>query len=355
MGGQRDAGRIPRLHPGVAGRIQLRETVLRPVREQLDQRPDDLLPGQWKTGRGAAHRAQPAARRGGIVPVPVDGRSGARLGGDRGRLREPVSPRAQPRRGALRRVPRGDPGAGARARMTTRDAPGVRERLERALEPWQEPGAAELCAALEELVSNAARPGERLDVERLKPAVQPLSRAGGGAPPLLGGRAQPRPPALEELVSTAARPGERLAVERLKPAVQPLSRSGGVAHQFLEGCAQLRRAALEELVSNAARPGERLDVERLKPAVYRVRIGSAPGRDLVLKRHPPAVAQTDRLVVERWLPALELADGCPQLLAAVAEHEGSWVWHVYEDLGDGNLAADRPSWRLDPAVGFLAA
>src|SRR2546429_3590244 len=57
MGGQRDAGRIPRLHPGVAGRIQLRETVLRPVREQLDQRPDDLLPGQWKTGRGAAHRA----------------------------------------------------------------------------------------------------------------------------------------------------------------------------------------------------------------------------------------------------------------------------------------------------------
>ena len=135
--------------------------------------------------------------------------------------------------------------------MTTRDAAGVRERLERALEPWQEPGVAELCAVL------------------------------------------------------------------------------------------------EELVSNAARPGERLDVERLKPAVYRVRIGSAPGRDLVLKRHPPAVAQTDRLVVERWLPALELADGCPQLLAAVAEHEGSWVWHVYEDLGDGNLAADRLSWRSE--------
>src|SRR5205085_1228026 len=73
------------------------------------------------------------------------------------------------------------------------------------------------------------------------------------------------------------------------------------------------------------------------------------------KRHPPAVAQTDRLVVERWLPALELADGCPQLLAAVAEREGSWVWHVYKDLGDGNLAADRLSWRLDAAVDFMAA
>jgi len=59
-------------------------------------------------------------------------------------------------------------------------------------------------------------------------------------------------------------------------------------------------------------------------------------------------------VVERWLPAFDLGDGCPQLLAAVAEPEGSWVWHVYEDLGDGNLAADRLPWRLDAAVDFMA-
>jgi len=59
-------------------------------------------------------------------------------------------------------------------------------------------------------------------------------------------------------------------------------------------------------------------------------------------------------VVERWLPALELADGCPQLLATVAEREGCWVWHVYEDLGDGNLAAQRLPWRLDAAVDFMA-
>jgi len=30
------------------------------------------------------------------------------------------------------------------------------------------------------------------------------------------------------------------------------------------------------------------------------------------------------------------------------------VWHVYEDLGDGNLAAERLPWRLDAAVDFMA-
>ena len=85
--------------------------------------------------------------------------------------------------------------------MTTPGAAGVRERLERSFEPWQEPGAAELCAALEDLVGSAARPG---------------------AP---------------------------------------------------------------------------LHLDRLKPAVYRLKIGSTPGRALIIKRHPPAVAQTDRLVV----------------------------------------------------------
>src|SRR5437762_10822529 len=143
--------------------------------------------------------------------------------------------------------------------MTTRGVAGVRERLERSLERWQEPGAAELCEAV----------GELLD--------------------------------------------------------------------------------------GASRPGEGLQLERLKPAVYRLKVGSTPGRALIAKRHPPAVAQTDRLVVERWLPALDLGDGCPQLLAAAAEREGSWVWHVYEDLGDGNLAAGRLPWRLDAAVDFMAA
>src|SRR5207248_1678961 len=201
---------------------------------------------------------QPPARRRGAVSLPVDGRSGARAGRDRGRLRATLPPRAPARRRALRRLSRGDPGPGACPHMTTRGVAGVRERLERSLERWQEPGATELC----------------------------------------------------------------------------------------EGVA--------ELLGDAARAGERLHIERLKPAVYRLKVGEAPGRALVLKRHPPAVAQADRLVAERWLPAIDLADGCPQLLTAVAEREGCWVWHVYEDLGDGNLAGERQPWRLDAAVDAAA-
>src|SRR5256885_11959095 len=120
------------------------------------------------------------------------------------------------------------------------------------------------------------------------------------------------------------------------------------------GAAELCEA-VGELLGGASRPGEGLQLERLKPAVYRLKVGSTPGRALIAKRHPPAAAQTDRLVVERWLPALDLGDGCPQLLAAAAEREGCWVWHVYEDLGDGNLAAGRLPWRLDAAVDFMAA
>jgi len=101
-------------------------------------------------------------------------------------------------------------------------------------------------------------------------------------------------------------------------------------------------------------PGKTMQLERLKQAVYRCRIGRGADRTLVLKRHTPAIAQADRLVVERWLPALGLADGCPRLLAAAAEREGCWVWHVYEDVGDENLARQRLPWRLDAAVDFIA-
>src|SRR5205814_186922 len=132
--------------------------------------------------------------------------------------------------------------------------------------------------------------------------------------------------------------------ERLERSLEPWLEPG--AAELCEGVA--------ELLGDSVGPGERLHLERLKPAVYRLKVGDAPGRALVLKRHPPAVAQADRLVAERWLPAIDLADGCPQLLTAVAEREGCWVWHVYEDLGDGNLAGERLPWRLDAAVDFMA-
>jgi hypothetical protein len=97
-----------------------------------------------------------------------------------------------------------------------------------------------------------------------------------------------------------------------------------------------------------------MQLERLKQAVYRLRLDGASDRALVLKRHPPTVAEADRLVAERWLPAIGLGDSCPRLVAAAAEREGRWVWHVYEDLGDEGLAVQRVPRRLAAAVDFIA-
>jgi thiamine kinase-like enzyme len=95
-------------------------------------------------------------------------------------------------------------------------------------------------------------------------------------------------------------------------------------------------------------------VERLKRAVYRLHIGSGSEHTLVLKRHTPALAHVDRLLVERWLPAIGCADRCPGLLAAAADRGGRCVWHVYEDLGTENLAVRREPSRLAAAVDCLA-
>ena len=111
--------------------------------------------------------------------------------------------------------------------------------------------------------------------------------------------------------------------------------------------------ALERL-DGAATPEDTIGVDRLQKGVYRLRLGGESGRSLVLKRHTPAIAHTDRLVAERWLPALALGDRCPRLLAAAAQREGRWVWHVYEDLRCDTLA-DRPERpRLEAAIDLIA-
>jgi len=101
-------------------------------------------------------------------------------------------------------------------------------------------------------------------------------------------------------------------------------------------------------------PEQSIDLERLKQEVYRLRIGGEGGHSLVLKLLKPAVAQTDRLVAERWLPALGLGDRCPRLLGAAARRDGCWVWHVYEDLGPETLAVRREPESLGAAVDLIA-
>src|SRR5438034_644451 len=105
--------------------------------------------------------------------------------------------------------------------------------------------------------------------------------------------------------------------------------------------------ALERLLDGADVSPDTIGLERLQKGVYRLRVGGGSDRTLVLKRHTPAIAHTDRLVAERWLPALGLGERCPRLLAAAAQREGRWVWHVYEDLRSETLAdrCERP--RLD--------
>jgi len=112
--------------------------------------------------------------------------------------------------------------------------------------------------------------------------------------------------------------------------------------------------ALERLLDGAATGEDAIRVDRLQKGVYRLRVGGEAGRRLVLKRHAPAVAHTDRLVAERWLPALGLGDRCPRLLAAAAQREGRWVWHVYEDLRCDTLVDRRERPRLEAAIDLIA-
>jgi thiamine kinase-like enzyme len=107
---------------------------------------------------------------------------------------------------------------------------------------------------------------------------------------------------------------------------------------------------LWETMRSSLDPEPSIRLELLKKEVYRLHLGS--GQSLVLKRLTPATAQTDRLVVERWLPALGFGDRCPRLLGSAALRDGRWIWHVHEDLGDETL--DRHPEHLAAAVDFIA-
>lgn len=112
-------------------------------------------------------------------------------------------------------------------------------------------------------------------------------------------------------------------------------------------------ALLREMLGGDGRSEEAIHLERLEQEVYRLRIGRGAGHTLVLKRLKPAIAQIDRCVAERWLPALGLGDRCPRLLGAAAQRDGGWVWHIYEDLGHDTLTFQRQPWRLAAAVDLI--
>lgn len=100
-------------------------------------------------------------------------------------------------------------------------------------------------------------------------------------------------------------------------------------------------ATIAELKSH-----EVLSREQLKNHVYRVVVRKGRQvRSLIVKRLEPERALRNRLVLERWLPAVGLEAVGPELLGAAGEPDGRYIWHVYGDLGNDSLAVGDP----DPA------
>jgi hypothetical protein len=96
-------------------------------------------------------------------------------------------------------------------------------------------------------------------------------------------------------------------------------------------------------------------VRRLKTRVFRLQVTNGwQRRSVVLKRLEPAVAQRDRMIAERWLPALCLGDCCARVLGVAAAREGDLVWHVYQDLGDETLALRCDAGRVRATMDLIA-
>ena len=66
--------------------------------------------------------------------------------------------------------------------------------------------------------------------------------------------------------------------------------------------------ALQTVVSEARVHEAALELTPLKRRVYRLHLNESRAHSVILKRSEPAIAQLNRLVAERWLPALRLGD-----------------------------------------------
>jgi hypothetical protein len=115
---------------------------------------------------------------------------------------------------------------------------------------------------------------------------------------------------------------------------------------------------LERLVRQVLHAPETAEVQeaKVKSDVYRLycTVDGATW-SFVGKRLDPDIARRNELVARRWLPAVGLDEVGPPLLAVAAEPDGSYVWHLYEDLGEAGLdATDSGSRRTARAVAAIA-
>src|SRR6266511_2158443 len=126
----------------------------------------------------------------------------------------------------------------------------------------------------------------------------------------------------------------------------------------LPGLTELREL-LQELIGGRNGAGRFIGQDPLQPRgqrVFRLRFGiNGETRSVVIKRLKPEIARRNELVAKRWLPAIGLSETGPPLLGSVAARSGGCVWHVYEDLGQGELDPREPDReRVRAAVELIA-
>ena len=112
--------------------------------------------------------------------------------------------------------------------------------------------------------------------------------------------------------------------------------------------------ALQTVVSEARVHEAALELTPLKRRVYRLHLNESRAHSVILKRSEPPIAQLNRLVAERWLPALRLGDHCAALLATAADRQGRWYWQIYEDLGVDTLERQSDRLRVGATTDLIA-
>lgn len=94
---------------------------------------------------------------------------------------------------------------------------------------------------------------------------------------------------------------------------------------------EVRRVLCER--SNGAEADDAIALEVVKRNVYRVRAtADGTSRSVIVKRHRVGVARRNRLVAERWLPAIGLEASAPALLGIVAGTAIECTWLICEDV-----------------------
>ena len=93
--------------------------------------------------------------------------------------------------------------------------------------------------------------------------------------------------------------------------------------------------ALSRLTNGHRRPVEVATATVLREGVHRVELNHSDRA--IVKRLRSKRAQLERRLTDRWLPGAGLDGFGPPRLSTVAEPDGAFVWHVYDDLGTHGL------------------